>query len=374
MERKNFKRKIFSCIAIWGVFIGSLLLYSPDSNAITSAGDPVITISTPVDDSVFNSSTVTFTGTVSDDTTTPDRLSVKVYEQPINSASPVDITDKGISPVSETGEFTYTNVFSQGKHTVIFSVTDENGNHDELTWTFTVNYVTEMNLVPENNDPNSYRSAADMTEVPLDYKIRLVLNNDGTEQTTKPVLKIQKTNGEDVPVNAMQEETKDNKFVYTFTPVDKLDPRTTFYVYLNPSFDDLKTVPSLFKFSTMSDEDPFQKYKFGTDTTNYNDPNNKRQPDNIHGNFSLVTNSCAYCHGVHNAKNDQLEGGKYGDSYSNLCMACHDGTISTAVDVKSINHQSTDPNNFEKTSSCTSCHNPHADWTLTNPNLEKDKK
>ena len=371
MKRKNFKRKIFSCIAIWSVFIGSLLIYSPDSNAISASGAPVIKITAPNDGSVFDVSTVKFTGSISDDTTTPDKLSVKVSEKPSGSPDPVDITSKGNLSVTAAGDFTYSNVFSQGTHTITFSVTDESGQSSELNWTFTVNYVKEMNLIKDINDTSSFMSANNMTEVPLNEKIRLVLNDDGTEQTSQPVLKIKSTGGKDVSTNAKLIETnsQDKSLVYTFTPSSNLDPRTTYYVYLNQGIVDLTATPSIFKLTTMSDADPFQMYKFADDTTNYSDPDNARQPDRIHGYFSNTTNACNYCHNTHNGKNAQLQGGKYGDAYSNLCMACHDGTVASQVDTNSSNHQSADPTKFNESSSCASCHESHLGWTKENPNL-----
>ena len=95
MKRKSFKRKVFSCIAICSIFIGSLLVNSHDSKAITAAGDPVIGITAPTDGAVFNVPTVTFTGTISDDTTTPDQLSIKVLEQQSTPDDTVDITGDG---------------------------------------------------------------------------------------------------------------------------------------------------------------------------------------------------------------------------------------------------------------------------------------
>jgi predicted CXXCH cytochrome family protein len=373
MKRKNFKRKIFSYLVIWSVFIGSLLLYSPNSIAFSATGAPDITISSPSDGSVSDVSTVLFTGSISDETTTPDKLSIKVLENQNNSASPIDITSDGqltVTNLVDHATFTFSKVFSQGQHTLTFVVTDGDGNSSVLNWTLTVNYAASMNLIKDNNDTSTYMPAVNMTEVPLDYKIRLVLKDDGSTQTSQPVIKVQTNTGTDVPgtTQLVQTNSTDKTFVFTFTPTAKFNPKTTYYVYLNPSSNDLNSVSNLFKFTTLS-EDAFQKYKFETDQTDYSDPNNTRQPDYIHGNYSVVTNSCAYCHSVHNGKNEMLEGGKYGDTNNNLCMACHDGTISTAIDIKSSTHQSSDPTKFAQTSSCTSCHNPHANWSVNNPNL-----
>ncbi|MCQ6278712.1 Ig-like domain-containing protein [Bacillus sp. EB600] len=328
-------------------------------------------VTAPNDGSVFDVSTVTFTGTISDDITTPDNLSLKVLET--QNGSPVDITSKGVLSVSPAGDFSYSSVFSQGTHTLTFRVTDESGQNSDLTWTFTVNYVKEMNLIKDINDTSSFLSVNNMTEVRLDEEIRLVLNDDGTVQTSDPELKIKSSNGKDVSVKEKLIETnsQDNSLVYTFTPSSKLDPRTTYYVYLNQSDVNVSTTPSIFKFTTMSDTDPFLTYKFENDSTNYSDPENARQPDRIHGYYSNTTNACNYCHNTHNGKNAQLEGGKYGDTYSNLCMACHDGTVASQVDTNSSNHQSADPTKFNESSSCASCHESHLGWTKENPNLLK---
>ena|GEM_PF-5017659 len=130
MKRKNYKRKQISYLVIGSVVLGSLLFSSSDNIVVSASAVPEIQIVTPEDGAAFNASLAEFTGTISDDLTTADKLTVKVFEELEASQQPIDITDEGkltVTPKDNVADFSYSKEFSEGDHTVTFVVTDEEG-------------------------------------------------------------------------------------------------------------------------------------------------------------------------------------------------------------------------------------------------------
>lgn len=416
MKRKNYKRKLFSYIVIWSVFISSLLLYSPETHVFSESGIPEITMISPQGGSEFTVSTVEFTGKISDDNTPSDKLSLKVFEKLNSSQQPIDITDDGkrmITNMGEYAQFSFLKEFSEGDHTLIFQALDETGNITELTQNFTVKsslitdrvafgiqglnsdllsasnnttapqdtadttdttantgtrpFVYDISLVPpEGNDPGKVLPADDMTQVPIGYQIRIVIRTAGTLSTEKPIITVVPKVGdiEGTPSGTAQVKDGLKEYVFTFKP-EKLEKNTTYHVYIdsNISNDAKKNiVPRFFKFTTIS---TYEEYQYES---------NGRPKDYIHGDFSGVTNSCAYCHSTHNGKSPTLEGGKYANLKNNLCMACHDGTNGTGTPIPDKYSDSKHTHAEGKildTETCTSCHNPHEGWSKENPNRLK---
>nr|WP_248278331.1 cytochrome c3 family protein [Bacillus sp. DNRA2] len=90
----------------------------------------------------------------------------------------------------------------------------------------------------------------------------------------------------------------------------------------------------------------------------------------------MNTNSCANCHSTHNGDNANLIGGTVQDDQGEyLCMACHDGTVASAMPEYDSDapHFQSHQNIKDEGESCASCHNPHTAWTKENPNKIKDK-
>jgi hypothetical protein len=394
MKRKNSKRKLFSYFVIWSVLLSSLLLYSPDNIALSATGVPEIKIFTPDEGSVVDVSKVEFTGRISDDSTSPDKLSIKVVEQLSNSDKPIDITSEGklaITNKGDYGEFTFSKDFNEGMHTLSFAVLNEAGSSNEITKTFTIikataeqtknspvatgnvkaktmlssametgtrPYIVEMNLIPPNaNDKSNYLPAEDMTQVPLNDQIQIVVRS-AEALTSQPLIMVSSNKGKIIEGKIEESTQLANNivdYVYTFTPSLQLDPSTTYYVYLKTDItnDPGKNIlPRFFKFTTI----------------------NINHLDDIHGNYQNNTNACAYCHSAHNGKNAQLEGGQYGAAADNYCMVCHDGTNGSPMTDKYNtvnNHAVHIGSNLTTSDSCTSCHNPHVPWTKENPNRLK---
>jgi predicted CXXCH cytochrome family protein len=409
MKRMNYKRKLFSYIMIWSIFLSSLLLYSPANIALSASGVPEISITSPDEGSVFDVPKVEFTGRVSDSSTTAAKLLVKVFEQQSNSEKSIDITNDGILSYKDNSdyrEFSFSKDFSEGIHSLSFVVTDEDGSSNELTRTITVKqaeskktttlvanqtvksklqstklsmnllsesgprpYMVEMNLFKDLNDTSSFLPAEDMTEVPLDYKIQIVIRTEGELANYLPVISVSSIKGV-IPASEItkvqklesKKQFENNIQEYVFTVSPKFEPGTTYYVYLNPevsnSFGNI--VPRSITFTTMSTN---TQYQYPTTP--------ERGTDFIHGGYSNVTNACEYCHSTHTGNSPTLDGGDFGKNVDNLCMACHDGTNGTPMlskyNADNLHFQHAD-GKLKDSESCSSCHNPHTSWTKANPN------
>ncbi|PFP23279.1 hypothetical protein COJ96_24340 [Bacillus sp. AFS073361] len=141
MKRKNYKRKLIAYLVIWSVVLSSLLFSSPDNIVVSASAVPEIQILTPNEGTLLNAPLVEFTGTISDDLTSADKLTVKVFEQPEDSQQPIDITGEGklsMIPNGTAADFLYSKDFSEGVHAVTFVVTDEDGVSAKAEHTITV--------------------------------------------------------------------------------------------------------------------------------------------------------------------------------------------------------------------------------------------
>ncbi|MEH7495063.1 cytochrome c3 family protein [Neobacillus niacini] len=417
----NFKRKLISCIVMWSVILGSFLSYSPETRVFSATGVPEITMISPVGESVFTSSNVEFTGKISDDISPPDKLLIKVFEHTANSDQPIEITDGGqwtLTPNDQFANFSYSKDFSAGVHNITFIVTDGDGLSSTSAQTFTVQlseaeqttektvstntskasltqtsltikesqsmeaapeinsltaggiaqrpYMANMFLIPRGAEgeynpdkvPNSYLPAEDMTRVPLDSQILLEIRSVVPFNPTQPLITFfGDSTGKEKLVKTFALSGGITSYIYIFTPEkENLDPSKAYFVYLNPN----ELIPRFLKFTTVSNN--YEKYQFEADKGNVD-----RERDYIHGPYSVVTNTCSFCHSTHNATNQILEGGKYGtvSGTNNLCMACHDGTNgSPELD----SNYATNKHSQVPDVSCTSCHDPHNPGTKENPN------
>ncbi|MEH7298815.1 cytochrome c3 family protein [Neobacillus drentensis] len=411
MKRMNYKRKLFSYIVTWSVFFGSLLLYSPHNIALSASGVPEIKITSPDTGAVLDVSTVEFIGRVSDDLTTPDKLQINVFEQVSDAQQPIDITNDGkllTTPQDNYADFTYSKEFSQGVHTLTFVVSDENGVSNRVDLSFTVGdvskeqtaptvnatdnsvqtsngtelnqlateeigkrpYMAKMYLVPKDavDDyqpgkpvPSSFLPAEDMTRVPLNYKILIDVRSTETITTTQPLITFfGDIAGTEKLVKTTKVTDEINAYIYTFTPDKPLDAGATYYVYLNPNFKNSAgalIIPRFLKFTTSAN---YENYQFPGDKGN-----DVRDHDYIHGPFSIVTNTCSFCHSTHNGQNVFLENGKNETDGDELCMACHDGTNgSPSLD----SNYASNKHHKDSGASCSTCHDPHNPGTKENPN------
>jgi hypothetical protein len=401
MKRTNYRRRLLSYIVISCVFLSSFLLYSPADIVLSAEGDPYLQVITPNEAAVFDGATVEFTGSMSDDSTPPEQLSLRVYEKLDSSSEPIEITRDGqltISLDGQNGTWVFSKLFDEGSHSLSFILMDAEGKSVEKAITIMVNKesneeqktvvveqnaiveeapvnmpvpaesltvvddevgprpsIVDIKIIPEGvTDESGYLSAEDMTQVPLNSKIMVVIRETGTLNYTQPLL-ISSSKGEIKSKEDLEgivpKRNKGGDYVVTFTPSVQLDPSTTYYVYVNPSITNElgnRIFPRFFKFTTTN------VYHIG----------------DIHGNYANNTNACAYCHSTHTGETPTLEGGEYGATEDNFCMVCHDGTNGSPMPDKynSVNkHNQHAPADAKNSESCTSCHNPHASWTAENP-------
>jgi predicted CXXCH cytochrome family protein len=201
MKRKNYKRKLISYIVIWSVVLSSLLFSSPDNIMVSASDVPKIQILTPTEGVLFNALMVEVTGTTSDDLTTSDKLSIKVFEQLVASQQPTDITDVGkltITPKDNFAEFSYSKDFTEGAHTLTFVVTDEDGVSTRVDRTFTVKL--DANVLAEDTPATAETPAP--AETGSENPITSTENNGSTEETT-PKTAVGSTSTK-VPVSTQQ--------------------------------------------------------------------------------------------------------------------------------------------------------------------------
>ena len=123
MKRTNYRRRLLSYIVITSVFLSSFLFYSPADIVFSAQGDPYLEVITPSEAAVFDVTTVEFTGSMSDDRTPPDQLSLKVFEKLDSSSEPIEITKDGQLTVSVNGQnsnWTFSKLFYYGESFTFF--------------------------------------------------------------------------------------------------------------------------------------------------------------------------------------------------------------------------------------------------------------
>jgi hypothetical protein len=350
--KKNSSKKLTYHNIFFTVLFGFLLFGVSSLVVYADSHLPVITITTPQDNSYLSTNTVNFTGTASDDVTVNNVLILKAY---------FDQDPVGLQiPINPDGSWVFSKTFADGKHEVTLELMDGENNFQEETINFTVDttrpFINQIKIIPPGiTDETLFLPVEDMTQVPLDAKI-FVSINDVSPLNYDKVLSVTAVGIPGVPIEMIEESRIENITEGTWEII--LNPKvpfsynTSYFVYLNPYISDSVgqfIFPKFFKFSTLSNEDP----------------------EAAHGNYYANTQSCANCHSTHVATGKALEGGKYGSvSSSNYCMACHDGTTGAPIigDFKSHKHKQMG----EKTDTCTSCHNPHLAWSKDNPNRLKD--
>jgi hypothetical protein len=415
MSSVNIQKFVTHC-SIWLVFWGSLLLSLPGNNVLSAEENLSIAISSPEDYAILSNTYVEFTGRVVSSLTPLDQLNLQVFEQSAEGTL-LEITNDGLVSITDSGEYsdwTFGKDFNEGIHTLSFIINDSSGNSASITKTFTISQspvilqdditepaeqkelseiaeplveepseanietdeiintgprptVVDIRIIPNDaTDENDFLPAEDMTQVPLDAKLMLVVRATGNVKYTKPFI-INKNN--EPAIKSIEEdgeppliETKVSSLGFTeyyipFTPAEALKPASTYYVFVNPMIKNdagSSIFPQFFKFTTISNA-------------------HQDIPGDIHGGVEANTNTCAYCHSTHNGVGPSLDGGKYGQAAENYCMACHDGTVAPPMPdkYKATNKHYEAKEDTTKLNGCTSCHNPHLGWSKENPNKFK---
>lgn len=325
---------------------------------------------------------------------TADTTLAVTVEDNTDSDTPKDLSSN--IKINPDDTWSFSADFPDGAHKVTFTASD---GKDTITKKVSFKVDTkrpiarDYKLISNNHTGNSteWNSAVveDMTHVPLDVslqikvkessKINYKMDKDGN--ILNPIIvkanNVTKIISNEVGQNPPKPD-EDGNYIITFTPKEILTPNTTYYVYITNNIEDESgnsVTPKLFKFTTTSGNEAL----------------------NPHGHFTNNTNMCSYCHSTHNGSTAALQGGlltdleNRKDVYPNLpidpsksyCLACHDGTMNAPL-ANNIDktYQHNNPANatsdhsgtnaLQQTDSCTSCHNPHADWAESNPNLLKE--
>ena len=407
MSRKNNKRKLISYSVIWAVLLSSFLIYSPNNIVLSAEGDPYIEIISPSEELVFDEKMVEFTGKISDDTTTSDKLKLSVYEEQGSPTKTVEISNDvnlSITPTGDYGEWSFTKEFSEGNHTISFVVEDEEGNSTAKSFAFTIKeplnespvivpssenavteniiegigirpYVEEIllmaydkqpvvekyapanhygNTVETDDEPSdvNYLPGEDLTQVRLNTRIQVIIKETGELVNLTEPLYVVSSNGDPVTMTSEVEvDSTNGQYKITLTPNEDLIAGTTYSAYINTGIKNnlgLGIIPKSLKFTTRP----------------------MKHSEDVHGGYRNNTNSCANCHSTHNGNDATLIGGKYGDESQGVCMACHDGTAGTPmVDMidEDNQHFKMHEVTLDEGNSCASCHNPHTAWTKDIP-------
>jgi predicted CXXCH cytochrome family protein len=278
-------------------------------------------------------------------------------------------------PQNSDGKWIYTDSsLADGSHTIYSRGIDSAGNigsPSRLTFTLDkTRPIVSPNVFPKQ----------DMTQVSIsgDATIKVTI----IESTSINIQDIDKSivvtnNGINVPGDtAYNVKTKE----LTFTPTVPWSRSTKYKVLISPLglIDSAGNMgfPRMWSFTTENappiDVDDKELYKIGYNKLEI-------QHESPHAIYATNVNTCVNCHNTHEANNpntlDQKETTKVeGTSFSvdDYCMACHDGTVAAKpenIDSAHKHDAAVSITGKPNGSSCSSCHNPHSDWSEDNPNL-----
>jgi hypothetical protein len=282
-------------------------------------------------------------------------------------------------PVDEVaanpGKWVYQdNQMTQGRHTVYAKATDSAGNIGLPSHiTFTLDTLRPIILL------DSLFPKPDMSQVSINTVIKFKVGDVTALNELELGNSLQLTrNGTDIPVKLLGYNSTSKEV--TFEPLEPLSRSTKYYVVISPmGVKDLagnRAFPKVWSFTTESTAPVLENGKNGYNL-NYNGKTTHRESP--HEVYTNNTNICGNCHNTHAASNPNLLDQKKnsetnnGDlTVDNYCMACHDGTVAPIAE----NSQSTHKHNADidlegkpNGSSCSTCHNPHTEWSQNNPNL-----
>jgi predicted CXXCH cytochrome family protein len=394
VKKTNYIRKLLTYCSIWFVFWGSLLLPIPKDNIFFAEGGPLTEVTTPENSTTTNTDSVVNGGEISTDQTPSDSGTIVTQEQTEPDTTQIPETDatqvQSFQTTLDQGPTLQSISEFSGIRPIVTSI--ELMAYDSATWEAAVlDTVPPLDLTepkdqsldlrlaaglskyePETDvEPNAdnFLAAQDLTNVRLNSTIRIKIKEAGTLQNySEPLIVLPATETDInkkialriVPNEAGEELTKvGDEYVITLSLPEgqTWSARTTFNAYINPEMKNdqgLNITPKSFKFTTRPEIHSVD----------------------IHGSLGMNTNSCANCHSTHNGDNANLIGGTIQDDQGEyLCMACHDGTVASAMPEYDSDapHFQSHQNLKDEGESCASCHNPHTAWTKENPNKIKDK-
>ncbi|RDU37598.1 hypothetical protein DRW41_07085 [Neobacillus piezotolerans] len=277
------------------------------------------------------------------------------------------------------GNFVYEDLqLKQGEHTVFAKATDLAGNvGNPANISFILDTLRPIIL------PSSLEPKPGMSQVAIDIdttllKFRILDANKITENELKNSLTLIKDGAvEPEPIRYVGYTEATKEVIFELT--QPLERSTKYLVAINPSgvLDAAgnQAFPRFWSFTTESIpsvEENKKVYEIA-----YN--NKTMHRESPHGIYSSNFNTCANCHSTHAASNPKLldqkknsENGNGELTVDQYCMACHDGTVAPLPENNKSTHSHNAGISMDGTltgSSCSSCHNPHSEWSTANPNL-----
>ncbi|WP_053368272.1 cadherin-like beta sandwich domain-containing protein [Bacillus sp. FJAT-27245] len=282
---------------------------------------------------------------------------------------------------SSSGNFVYENPqMNQGKHVVFAKATDRAGNVGNP---FSISFILDTLrpiILPSSLDPKP-----GMSQVAIDIKstllkFRILDANKISENELKESLTLVKSGAlEPVPIRYVGYTEATKEVIFELT--QPLERSTKYHVAINPSgvLDAAgnEAFPRFWSFTTESSPSHKVNGRIVYDNINYNGKNLQRESP--HGVYSNNFNTCGNCHSTHAASNPKLLDQKKNSENDNgdltvdqYCMACHDGTVAPKAENSGSKHSHNAGISMDGTitgSSCSSCHNPHSEWSTANPIL-----
>jgi hypothetical protein len=248
---------------------------------------------------------------------------------------------------------------TEGTHKVYAKAIDKTGNTGDVSQVnFTLDTLRPIilpDIFPKQNN----------TQVPVNTIIKAKVSevtalNESVELINKSI----KITQDGTNVEGLLEYNNETKEII-FTPSQSLLMSTKYNVFVDPTgIVDLagnSAYPRTWSFTTVS--------------------NLSAEHQNPHGSYANNVNTCGNCHSTHKAEDSNLLSAKQNTetgqqkeavAVDTYCMACHDGTVAPKAENNQTSHPHLAAVGFDgkpNGSSCSTCHNPHSDWTTDNPNL-----
>ncbi|MED1468628.1 multiheme c-type cytochrome [Bacillus salipaludis] len=396
MKKTNWMNTGYFYSFLMTILVVSSIFSLPSSIVFSAAGDqPTITIDTPSTDAMINSSKIIISGTYTNtDETIPNSNLIFTAFDKVDTSDP----DKKISDstsntgdwnITENGTWSFTTELQDGAYTLSIEVKATEAAKTSVTFLINTTrpYISGTAIVL--SDSKEY-NGEDLTSIPSNAKVKISITDDQPmtqllkkiEDKANPYNPIQVMLGSQPPLEGQtimrEADAQTGKYQYDiiFKPKDVLVLNKTYRVAIDSALTDdakNKVYRKFFKFTTKSDLD---------------------REDNPHGHYTLNTNMCAACHSTHIDSPEVLKSDREGGSYlltfndkvksdpsMNYCMACHDGTLNAPIVDKisstfhhnnPVEQSGTGKNLLSQAEACTSCHNPHLEWSDKNQNMLKD--
>lgn len=341
-----------------------------------------------VTSSLKQSKNVTISGTVEDEYTTGNLITMELLDSANNPVPNVIYTAP--TATNNSWSFILQNELAEDSYQFKIKATDSYNNTNIEAITISVGVrpqVASIKVNLSNKVTEEGQSGIDilrseqMNYVRKDTSITVTITDDkllSADKIDNPIL-IYSSNGDLVTGPAPSiERVNDKEYKIIFVP-NNLKTSTTYYIYINPSYIDLSPgapsitdaagnplYPVIRKFTTERSDDTSTYTDIQKQYHGLNDP---------HGNLTNNTNTCSNCHNTHASSGPKLEDTSFEYSTYNYCMACHDGTVAALPENMSKNGHFPEYGNQsvqKMATDCSTCHNAHLSWNAENPNLLDD--